>query len=302
MWQEYLYPETVDEALRLLAERRGQGRVIAGGTDLVLQLQRGERRAASLIDVSRIAALRGISESGGFVTLGAAVTHAQVASSPLIRAVAPVLAEAAAEVGSPEIRNVATLGGNVVNAQPAADTALALLALDAEAEVVDREGARWLPLPDLYKGAGHSAVDSAAQIVRAFRFSPSAPLRAGAPGGRSGSAYRRLGKCKSIALPVLCAAAVVRLEGERIAAAAISLGPVAPRPFRARAAEAALVGQPATAEVVAQAAALAQEEAQPRDSLLRCDRVYRKDMVAVLVQSTLERALASARRPAEVAS
>ena len=294
MWQEYLYPETVDAALKLLADRAGQARVIAGGTDLVLQLQRGERRAASLIDVSRIPALRGISEGGGFVALGAAATHAQVASSPLIRAVAPVLAQAAAEVGSPEIRNVATLGGNIVNAQPAADTALALLALEAEAEVVDREGARWLPLADLYRGAGVSTVDSTAQIVRGFRFPT--------PGGQVGSAYRRLGKCKSIALPVLCAAMVVRLEGERIASAAISLGPVAPRPFRARAAEAALVGRPPTAEVIAQAAASAQEEARPRDSLLRCDRLYRKDMVAVLVQSTLERAIASARQPAEEVS
>jgi len=286
MWQEYLYPESVREAVDLLAEWVGQARLVAGGTDLVLQLRRGERQTACLIDVSRITEMCGIGEADGAITVGAAVTHARVAASPLIRRAAPVLAQAASEVGSPEIRNVATIGGNVVNAQPAADTALALLALEAEAEVVGVVGARWVPLLDLYRGAGRSAVDSTVEVVRGFRFR--------VPAGRAGSAYRRLGKCKSIALPVLCAATLVRLEADRVVSAAISLGPVAPRPFRAAEAERWLAGRPATAETVRQAAALAQDEAQPRDSLLRCAREYRQAMVGVLVQSTLEQALAAA--------
>jgi CO/xanthine dehydrogenase FAD-binding subunit len=182
---------------------------------------------------------------------------------------------------------VATIGGNVVNAQPAADTALALLALDAEAEVVGSTGSRWMPLLDLYVRAGVSTVDSTAEVVRGFRFK--------VPAGRVGSAYRRLGKCKSIALPVLCAATIVRLEEAQVVSAAISLGPVAPVPFRARTAEQWLVGQPPTGETVKQAAALAQAEAQPRDSLLRCSREYREAMVGVLVQSTLESAIAVAK-------
>jgi CO/xanthine dehydrogenase FAD-binding subunit len=290
MWQEYVFPETVDGALTLLADYAGRARVIAGGTDLVLQLKRGERQASCLVDVSRIDALRAISESAGTITLGAAVTHAQIASSQLIRDCVPVLAQAAAEVGSPEIRNAGTVGGNVVNAQPAADTALALLALDAEAEIVSADGARWVALPHLYEGAGLSAVDSTVELVRSFRFRP--------PVGRVGSAYRRLGKCKSIALPVLCAATVVQMEGERFASAAISLGPVAPHPFRARAAEAWLSGRPATADTIAHAVALAQEGINPRESLLRCGRAYREAMVAVLVQSTLERAVEAAAQSA----
>jgi CO/xanthine dehydrogenase FAD-binding subunit len=286
MWQEYLYPESVREAVDLLAEWVGQACLVAGGTDLVLQLRRGERQAACLIDVSRIKEMCGIQEADGAITVGAAVTHARLAASPLIRRVAPVLAQAASEVGSPEIRNMATIGGNVVNAQPAADTALALLALEAEAEVVGVAGARWVPLLDLYRGANRSAVDSTVEVVRGFRFR--------IPAGRVGSAYRRLGKCKSIALPVLCAATVVRLEADGVVSAAISLGPVAPRPFRAAEAEQWLAGRPATADTVRQAAALAQDEAQPRDSLLRCAREYRQAMVGVLVQSTLEQALAAA--------
>ena len=287
MWQDYLYPETVREAVDLLAEWSGQARIVAGGTDLVLQLKRGERQAVCLIDISRIEGMRGIEESDGAITLGAAVTHAEAATSPLIQTVARVLADAASELGSPEIRNVATIGGNVVNAQPAADTALALLALEAEAEIVGTGGARWVPLLDLYQDAGVSAVDSAAEVVRGFRFK--------VPRGQVGSAYRRLGKCKSIALPVLCAATIVKLEADQVVSAAIGLGPVAPLPFRPSEAEAWLAGQPATAETAKRAAELAQAEAQPRDSLLRCAREYREAMVGVLVKSTLEQAIAAAK-------
>ncbi|MFN2186951.1 MAG: FAD binding domain-containing protein [Anaerolineae bacterium] len=287
MWQDYQYPESVSQAVDLLSGWSGQARIVAGGTDLVLQLKRGERQTACLVDVSRIEEMRGINEADGLVTVGSAVTHAEIATSPLIEAVAPVLAQAASEVGSPEIRNVATIGGNVVNAQPAADTALALLALEAEAEVVGGAGSRWVPLLDLYVKAGVSAIDSTAEIVRGFRFK--------VPAGRVGSAYRRLGKCKSIALPVLCAATIVRLDEDQIVSTAISLGPVAPLPFRARAAERWLAGQPASVETLERAAELAQAEAQPRDSLLRCARVYREAMVSVLVQSTLKRAVSAAR-------
>jgi len=265
MWREYLCPQSVEEALAALAAGNGQARVIAGGTDLVLQVQRGERRASLLVDVSRIEALRGIREADGFIFIGAA------------------------------IRNVATLGGNVVNAQPAADAALALLVLDAEAEIVSTTGARWIPVADLYKTAGVSAVDSTCELVRAFRFRM--------PAEQTGSAYRRLGKCKSIALPVLCAATVVTVVGGHFESAAIGLGPVAPRPMRARSAESRpmrarsaesyLAGRPATAGAMDHAASVARTETNPRDSLLRCAKAYREEMVEALVRSTLNQALAA---------
>jgi carbon-monoxide dehydrogenase medium subunit len=138
----------------------------------------------------------------------------------------------------------------------------------------------------LYQGAGVSAVESTAEVVCSFRFK--------VPTGQVGSAYRRLGKCKSIALPVLCAATIVRLEAGKVVSAAIALGPVDPAPFRSREAEERIVGRPATAETVKQATALAQGEARPRNSLLRCTREYREAMVGVLVQSTLEQAIAAA--------
>ena len=286
--QEYLYPTTVEEALQMLAAQPGQARIIAGGTDLMRDFQRGEHHADCLVDISRIPALRSIAAADGMVTVGAATTHAEIARSPLIRQHAAVLAEAAAEVGSPQVRNAGTVGGNVINARPAADTALALLALDAEAEVVGLDGAHWLPLAELYAGPGVSRVEPTAELVRSFRFR--------ALQGQAGSAYRRLNKRKTIALPSLCVAAVVHLYGDAFGATAIAVGPVATRPWRASAAEYWLRGTPANEASIAHAADMAQRAAQPRESLLRGSRTYRKAMVAVLIQDTLLRALAAAKR------
>jgi carbon-monoxide dehydrogenase medium subunit len=272
----------------MLAVHGGKARVIAGGTDLMRDFQRGEHHADCLVDISRIPALWGIAEAEGIITIGAATTHAEIARSPLIHRLAAVLAEAAAEVGSPQVRNIGTIGGNVVNAQPAADTALALAALDAEAKVVNLDGAHWLPLPELYGGPGVSRVDPGTELVSGFRFH--------ALQGRAGSAYRRLNKRKTIALPSLCVATVVRLHGDAFGATAIAVGPVATRPWRASAAEYWLRGTPADATSIAHAADIAQRAAQPRDSLLRGSQSYRKAMVGVLVQDTLRRALAAAER------
>ena len=296
--QEYLYPATVDEALHLLASHHGRARIIAGGTDLMRDFQsrkgdtdaerlRAEHHADCLVDISRIPALRGIAKTDDTIAIGAATTHAEIARSPIIYQYAAVLAEAAAEVGSPQVRNVGTIGGNVINAQPAADTALALLALDAEAEVVGQEGAHWLPLAELYAGPGLSQVNPSAEVVRGFRFR--------AVQDQAGSAYRRLNKRKTIALPSLCVAAVVRLHGDAFGVTAIAVGPVATRPWRAAAAEYWLRGAPANETSIAHAADMVRRAAQPRDSRLRGSQAYRKAMVVVLVQDTLQRALAAAK-------
>lgn len=287
MWREYLYPTTVEQAIEMLTAYQGQARVIAGGTDLTLELKRGQRQATCLVDISRIPTLRGIQEHDGSIVIGATTTHAEIARSALLRERAAVLAEAAAGLGCPQVRQVGTIGGNVVNAQPAADAALALLALDAEAELVSRCGSRWVPLEELYAGPGVTRVDPSAELVRAFRFR--------AVDGRAGSAYRRLNRRKTVALPALCAAAVVRLHGDSFASAAIAVGPVATRPWRASAAEHWLIGTPANDISIGRAAQLALKAAEPRDSILRGSRAYRKAMVEVLVTDVLQRALTAAK-------
>ncbi len=285
MWQEYLFPSSVEEALAMLAEREGRARLVAGGTDLVIELTEGRRAADCLVDITRISELGRIALEDGMVVVGANVTHRQASESPLIRERASVLAQACHAVGSLQIRNVATLGGNVANAMPAADGAIALLALEAEAEIADGTGRKWLPLPALFAGPGVSEVDSTREILTAFRFR--------ALGQRQASALERIARRRALALPVLICAVVVTLSesGKHFESARIALGPVAPVPFRASQAEESLRGAAISLEAMARAGEIAMQESHPRSSLLRASREYRQEVIKVLVRRGLERAV-----------
>jgi len=204
MWQEYLFPSSVEEALAMLSEREGRARLMAGGTDLVIELTEGRRAADCLVDITRIPELDRITLEDGMIVIGANVTHRQASESLLIRERATALAEACQAVGALQIRNVATLGGNVVNAMPAADGTTALLALNAEAEIANGMGRRWTPLPDLFAGPGISKVDSTGEILTAFRFK--------ALGEGQGSALERIARRRALALPILICAVVVTLS------------------------------------------------------------------------------------------
>jgi len=282
VWGEYLFPTSVKEALRILAEYRGEARIIAGGTDLVLQSRSGKCPSQVMVDITRIPDLDGIEERDGYIHVGALVTHAQVVASPLIQGKAGVLAEACAHVGGPQIRNMGTLVGNVVNARPAADGAVALFALNAEARVANLEGHRWQPVSEIYKDVGVCLIDPCIEIVTALRFP--------ALGPRCEGAFERLARRRSLALPIINAAAVVCVEGGVFSDVRIAVGPVAPTPFRAARAEAALLGQQVEATVIADAAELAAADAQPRDSAVRGSKRYRTAMVGVLVRRALMRA------------
>jgi CO/xanthine dehydrogenase FAD-binding subunit len=286
MWQKYLFPATVQEALEMLTAHPGESQIIAGGTDLVLQSKRGQCPAAVIVDITRIPGLDFIVERDGFIAIGCQATHAQVAHSPLIQKKAEVLALACGSVGGPATRNVGTLVGNVVNALPAADGAVALFALDAEVEVADASGRHWMPIAELYVGVGECVLDPCAQMVTTIRFRP---LERG-----QASAYQRLANRKALALPTLAVGTVVGVRDGVCDAVRISVGPVAPTPFRAHEAEAALIGQLPTTGAIAHAAELAEQAAQPRDSLLRGSRDYRQAMVGVLVRRALTQAVAKA--------
>ena len=288
MWQEYLFPASVQEALEMLVSYKGEARIVAGGTDLILELKEGKRRVKALVDITRIPGLDEIELKEGMIVLGAGVTHRQAWESSLVRERAAVLAEACHAIGSPQIRNVGTIVGNVVNAQPAADAAIALTALEAELEVADLDGRRWIPIGELYEGPGRSKVDPTRQMVTAVRFP--------ALGPGQGSAFERLAKRRALALPILNTAVVVGLEGDDRAfvEARIALGPVAPTPFRARQAEKAMHSAPIGEESIAKAAEIASREAKPRTSLLRASEEYRREMIKVLVRRALRRALEEA--------
>jgi CO/xanthine dehydrogenase FAD-binding subunit len=287
-WEKYLLPASLEEALRMLADHDGQARVIAGGTDLVPQLKKKERAVKCLIDVSRLPELQGIHEQGGVIRIGAGVIHQKVASSPLLGQLAAALAEGAAAVGSPQIRYMGTVGGNIVNAQPAADTAIPLLALDTEVEIAGPEGSRREPLEALYVCPGVSKVDASAEILVAVRFP--------ALHGKRGSAFERMAKRKALSLPILNAAAVVALskDGTVLEDVRLALGPVALTPFRARKAEALLQGQSLSDGSIAEAMEVASEEAQPRTNPVRASEGYRREMVQVVLGRALKRAWTAA--------
>ena len=296
-WEAYLVPTSLEEALAMLKEGQGQARVIAGGTDLIIQLKKKKVTARRLVDVTNLDELKGIELEDGFIRVGACVTHQELASSRLIRERAAALAEGALQMGSPQIRNVGTVGGNIVNAQPAADTVIPLIALEAEVEVASSEGARREPLGGLCTGAGRCTVDATAEILTAVRFR--------ALGSNQGSAFARLAKRKALSLPILNVAVVVTLKewrmenrdgGDTFQEVRLAVGPAAPTPFRARKAEEALRGAAIEAQVIAAALELAAQEAQPRTNPLRGCQEYRREMVKVLLRRSIERAVQVARQ------
>ena len=298
LWQDYYTPTTVEEALRLLASYKGQARVIAGGTDLLIDLQYGEGKHAvqALVDVTRIPEMTQIIEANGFCALGAGVTHTAIVQSALIESRATCLVESCGVVGGPQVRNVGTLGGNVAHALPAGDGTTSLVVLDAEAEVAWGDGRReWLPILKLFKGPGVSALDSTRDILVAFRFALCHVME--------GTAFKRIMRPQGVALPILGCAVWVRLDdsGEYYSDARICIGPVASTPVRASAVEDALKGQPVSDNSLSKAVQVARETLHPRASRYRATAEYRDYMIEVLLRQALPLAVRRARTGVAVA-
>lgn len=291
-WQTYLTPGSLADALAALRESRGSARVIAGGTDLLLDLQQGRHPPLdTLIDLSRVPELREIREEGDAIFLGAAVTHAELLANPLVSAHAACLGQACALIGGPQVRNVATLGGNVAHALPAADAAIALVALAARAELATFEARRETPIEALFAGPGQVTFDRAHTILVGFQ------IRKRQPG--EGSAFDRVMRPQGVAIAILNMALWVRLEASnRIAEARLAVGPSGPRPARARLAEAALLGQPAEQVDLTHVIDALRAECRLRSSPHRATHEYRRHLLAVLLSRTLPAALQGARRGA----
>lgn len=288
MLQDYLLPESVVDAITILKNGNGQARIIAGGTDLLPDIAEGKKKAGSLVDITRIPELKEITLEDGVIKVGAAVTHNQLAKSELINERAYALALAARSVGSLQIRNSGTVAGNVVNAQPAADTAVALVALGAVAEITYPGGVDFVPVENMYAGIGESTVDSTAQLVAGVKFP--------ACSKNQGSSFVRLSQRRALALPMLNVAVMVSLEEDRFEWVRIAMAPVGPGPVRAAGAEELLKGAVAEPEVIKKAAREAAAQADPRDSALRGSREYRLAVLPVLVGRALEMAVAQAKR------
>ncbi|MCC7209169.1 MAG: xanthine dehydrogenase family protein subunit M [Anaerolineae bacterium] len=290
LWKRYHTPATVDEALSLLAQYAGQAHVVAGGTDLLVDMraESAPEPHEALVDVSHIAEMRQIRAEDGAICVGASVTHTQIVESALLAHEATCLVEGCGVIGGPQVRNVGTLGGNVAHALPAADGTTALVALDAEAEIVQGGARQWVPMAALFAGAGQSALDHGRDLIIRFRFARANPGEA--------SAFKRVMRPQGVALPILGCAVWLRLDSARevIEAARVTLAPVAPVPQRIPAVEAALTGQPATADTVG-AALRAADGLRLRTSKYRATAEYRREMAAVLLRRALTAAIQRAR-------
>lgn len=286
MWKAYYLPTTLDEALDLLATHGSNARVVAGGTDLLLEIDRGLRRPQALIDITRLPGLDQIAlDADGRIQIGALVTHNQIVASELCVARALPLAQACVEVGAPQIRNSGTLAGNLITASPANDTITPLIALDAQVTLRSARGERVVALRDFYTGVRRTVI-AADELLTAISFAPLA--------GDERGMFLKLGLRRAQAIAVVNAAVTLRgLAGDppTAASARIALGSVAPTIIRADDAEAFLAGRALDEAQIARAAALAEQAARPIDDI-RGPASYRRGMVASLVARAL-RLLAS---------
>jgi carbon-monoxide dehydrogenase medium subunit len=283
MVREYLFPESVDEAVVMLAKNNGAARVISGGTDLVIDLEAETVIAEVLVDVTRVKNCKQIEFTHGNVVIGAGVTMTDVMNNKQIKTVVSALAQAAGNVGSPQIRNSATLAGNVVRAQPAADSAVMLAALDAKLTVWSPGGERELPVQEAYAGVGKSVVDSHKEVVSKITFKE--------PQKNQGTGYVRLAQRKALALPMLNIGVMVSVCQGKIEWARIIMSPVGSKPTRAEASEAFLAGREPSADVLKEAGQLAVKNAAPRSSYVRGSKEYRLGVLPSLVERALTAAI-----------
>jgi carbon-monoxide dehydrogenase medium subunit len=283
-WENYYLPETVDEVLKHLKDSNGNTRIMAGGTDLMILVRKGMVKTQGIIDIGNIKELKYIREEGKYIKIGALTTHSQLAESALLKKKARVLALAAGCVGSPQIRNAGTIGGNIVNAHSAADTAIALTALNAQARIKGPEGEKEKPLSELYTGVGKSFVDPTKEIITEFVFET--------PGENESTAFMRHAKRKALALPILNLGVWLKTNSGKniLEDVRIAVGPMDYKPLRAVETENMLKGQPLTEKTLKSAQETIIKEIKPRDSF-QGRAAYKTDMVKVFLARAIVEAV-----------
>ncbi|NTW00886.1 MAG: hypothetical protein HGA19_06180 [Oscillochloris sp.] len=280
MWQHYFQPESLSTVFELLADHP-TARIVAGASDVLIELSRGDRPTDTLIDISRITELRYIKMRDGVISIGPMATHNMIIASTDCVASALPLAQACLEVGAPQIRARGTIGGNVITASPANDTIAPLLALGAEITLLSADGERVMPLSEFYVGV-RSSVLRPDELVR--------EIRVPTLGERQRGIFLKLGVRRAQAISLVNVAVVLEQSGDApdspVTAARITLGCVAPTIVRATTAEEFLIGKPLNATTCAEASRRATEAAVPIDDL-RASADYRREVVAALVFDAL---------------
>jgi len=272
---EYHAPTSLEEAVDLLSRYGGEARVLAGGTDLLVKMKQRLVEPGHVINIKNIEELTRIREAGGCVHIGAATRLRTIERSELIRIKLPLLCEAVSSMGSVQIRNMATLGGNLCNASPAADTACALLALGAEARIIGPEGARTVPLEEFFVGPGQTVMGADEMLAEVL-----IPLPEGA-----GTSFMKIGRT-SLDIATINIAVALKVAGGAVADCRIALGSVAPTPIRAHGAEEFLRGKELTSEALEAVANIVSEEIKPITDV-RATAEYRREASKHLVVDAL---------------
>lgn len=285
----YHAPASLPEALALLAEHRGKTKVLAGGTDLMLQLQDGLWAPEHVVDVRKIPELNALTfNRPDGLTIGAATSVRRIETSPIVRAEYPQLASAASEIGSVQIRNLASLGGNICTATPSADGVPALISLAATARIASVRGERLVDLESVFTGVRKTVLEPDELLI---------DLRIPGPPALTSGAYFKLATRPQMDLAIVGVATTLTLNPDAtIQRVTICLGAVAPTPVRAREAEELLIGNPLSESRLAQAGAAAARAARPISDI-RASADYRREQCDILtrrvVRLAVERALAT---------
>lgn len=272
----------------MLEQHASSSALLAGGTDLLLEMRQKQKPAVeAVIDISAVPELLKIDIGDEDIFVGAGITHHTIIHHQELQHHARGLVEACALIGGPQVRNVATIGGNVAHALPAGDGSMALVSLEAEAQLVSLEGVRWVDIRGLFAGPGVAGFDRAREIVAGFRFKARRPLE--------GHAFARVMRPQGVAIAILNMGIWLRLNAdETIAAARVAAGPGGPTPFRSEQAEAVLQGARWDDDTRARAIEALLSEISVRTSKHRATRDYRRHLTAVLFERVAAEAYARA--------
>jgi len=282
--KSHLFPTTVEEAVEMLRDEKGRARLISGGTDLVVEIRNGKNEYEVLVDTSRIQGLDAILVKDRVIKIGPRVTMEQAEHNEAIKKGGTALAEGCSSVGGPQIRNRATIAGNIVSAQPAADAAIPLFVLNARLDVVGIRGNRTVNIEDAYKGVGKSAIDPSAEFITSIYFEKQTADEV--------SVFKRMMRREALTLPILNCAIWIKRKDDCFEDVRIAVGPVASTPLRMKEAENILKGNKINFKAINKTTEIVREIASPRSSPFRGSAEYRKEMVGVILSEAFEAALA----------
>jgi len=275
---DYQKVYSLQDALDTASASKGGSVFMAGGTDLLVQIKEGKIRPQCVIDVKGVHEIDGLAISGDEFSIGVLTCIRTLETSPSVLEKVPLLAQAAAKLGSVQVRHRATIGGNLCNASPSAETAPALLALDAQAEIYGKTGRRLVELGKFFLGPGATVLGDGEMLTR---------LKIPLTRDRQGSVYYKLSTRKAMDLAFVGVAVLLELDGDdRISKARIALGAVAPTPIRVLSAEKLLEGRALSLEAARESAELAAQSCKPISDL-RASAEYRREMVRELCQQGL---------------